>query len=219
MSAPRQISLTGEQTGLGWFQLSGIINEASGVLSGTLTLISGEDNSVATETITGTISAIGAVPEDLHIAPIAATPTMAVGGSAQIATDGNTALNLAGTAPDGVTLVAVTLNGTATPYVVQFETPQIGESGLEVINGVTVNEPCALADQLRAVRLQLIAGQSVSRTEFNGRSLYFHRASLEELTKEIARLDAQCAAASGITSTTPDLTRRTRRQIRINPYS
>ena len=215
----RDIRLTAEQVGLGYFTLSGVIVEATGVFTGTITLIESADGTVTTEAATGIIAAIGASPESLPTTLVSTTPAFTVTGSATIATDGTTTLDLAGLAPDGTTAIAVTLNGTTTAFPVMYETPQSAESGLEVINGVTVNESCALADQLRAVRLQLIAGQAVSRTEFGGRSLYFQKADLAELTKEIEKLDAQCAVASGTTTTTPDLTTRTRRQIRMNPYN
>jgi hypothetical protein len=214
----RNISLTGEQSSEGFFfTLQGIIQEATGLFTGTITLIEA-DGTVTTEPMTGTIPAIGANPETLPVAPASATPALAVLGSVTIQPDGSAALSLTGLAPDAITAVASVMTGSATAYPVQFETPQLAGGGLEVLNGATINEPCALADQLEVARLQLISGQQVTRTEFSGRSLYFKAGDLSELNLAIAKYRALCAGTTS-TPVAVDPASRTRRQIRINPWS
>lgn len=71
------------------------------------------------------------------------------------------------------------------------------------IGGITVDtaDPCAMVTALDAVRLRLIAGESVAETQIKsavtGEMVRFQAADLAALEREIARYRDLCAAASG----------------------
>ncbi|MBZ0217791.1 MAG: hypothetical protein K8F25_14630 [Fimbriimonadaceae bacterium] len=216
MTDIRSIKASGEQSGVGAFYLSGFIAITDNTLTGTLLLID-ESGDHHTTAITGTVS--GSDPETLTTTATDAA-TLDANGTGTIDSGGAVALTLSGTAPDATTSITAALTGGAEEHIVLYETPALDgdPNGLDVIDSVAINEPCLLADKLRVVRTQFISGQLASRVEHDGRSLYFSAAKLTELTAEIARLDALCAAQGGTNSQTDLPTVRTRRQIRINPY-
>lgn len=197
----------------GAFLLSGVINE-TGVLAGSLSFFEKGTASSVTVAVAGVIT--GTNPEDL---PIVSQDTvkLGIGGSAQIQTDGSTTASLTGTLPNGDALTSTTLTGTTESYPVHYRDPQLSAEGLEVLNGITTDQPCLLLQQLRAAKLRLISGQAESRVEFEGRTLYFHPANLSELDKEITKYAGLCVASGG-TDLEAETPTRTRRQIRFNPY-
>jgi len=67
---------------------------------------------------------------------------------------------------------------------------------------VDYSDPCAVLAVLRPAYYELLAGakaQTVTFAAGNGsqRSVTYYQTSLKELRAEIARLEVQCAAASG----------------------
>jgi gpW len=59
---------------------------------------------------------------------------------------------------------------------------------------INFNDPCAAAEQLRAIYYQLLAGQSVVSVSFGDRQVTYSQVSMETLSQEISRLDAECQA-------------------------
>lgn len=68
-----------------------------------------------------------------------------------------------------------------------------------VINGVTVdiNDPCAVAAELKKVELIIATGGSVALTRFGTDEVQWTRANLGDLQALIRRYEGQCAAKSG----------------------
>lgn len=214
----RSYSLRGEQADLGLFMSSGFIDQGNGALTGTLTLLlTATDNKSHTVAVNGLVTGLN--PE---VMPIISqdTETLNAFGTGEITLDGSATISLAGTAPDGITPITVTMTGSVMQNPIVYDTPAnaLG-NGLDVLNGITINEPCALADQLRAARLRLIAGEAAIRVEFGDKNIWLKPANLTALTAEIAKLDAQCAAMGGTNSFVGTPTPRSRRLLRINPYS
>lgn len=75
------------------------------------------------------------------------------------------------------------------------------------INGATVDldDPCAMATALRAVRMKRIAGEAVEESEIQSpvmkQRVKLASTSLTDLDQEIARLDRACAAKGGVCRT------------------
>ncbi|KRQ99270.1 gpW family head-tail joining protein [Bradyrhizobium valentinum] len=59
---------------------------------------------------------------------------------------------------------------------------------------INFNDPCAAADQLRTIYYQLLSGQSVVSVSFGDRTVAYSQVSMETLSQEIARFDAECQA-------------------------
>lgn len=72
-------------------------------------------------------------------------------------------------------------------------------SGDVVINGVTVdiNDPCAVATELRKVELIVSSGGGVAMTRFGSDEVQWTMVNLDRLAKLIARYESRCAAQSG----------------------
>lgn len=72
-------------------------------------------------------------------------------------------------------------------------------AGDVIINDVMVdiNDPCAVATELRKVELILATGGGVIRARFGDDDVQFSSASLAALRDLIVRYDSQCAAKSG----------------------
>lgn len=68
-----------------------------------------------------------------------------------------------------------------------------------IINGVMVdiNDPCAVATELRKVELILATGGGVVRARFGEDDVQFSDASSKRLSDLIARYETACAAKSG----------------------
>lgn len=189
---------------------SGFINEADGTVTGRITRIDSDTLAVDTASITGTVT--GSAPETLVFTSIAATLDLGVTG-----TIADVGIITAAATLDGVTAIALT--GAANNRIVSHATAQheADAAGLTAL-GVPADDPCALLAVLKRARWELLSGQAVSRvTAPGGRDVTFQKGDLAELAKEIARLEVECRAASGITQT-PSSAPRTRRAIRFNPY-
>ncbi|WP_176083130.1 hypothetical protein [Martelella sp. HB161492] len=71
------------------------------------------------------------------------------------------------------------------------------------INGtaVDIDDPCAMASALRAVRLKRIAGEAVEESEIQSpvgkRRIKLATTSISDLEQEIARLETACAVKNG----------------------
>jgi hypothetical protein len=72
-------------------------------------------------------------------------------------------------------------------------------TGDVTINGVVVdiNDPCAVAAELKKVELIIATGGSVALTRFGQDEVQWTRANLASLQAMIQRYDGQCAAQSG----------------------
>jgi len=72
-------------------------------------------------------------------------------------------------------------------------------AGDVVINGVTVDidDPCAVATELRKVELVIATGGSVALTRFGSDEVQWTRADIRGIRDLIARYEDKCAAASG----------------------
>lgn len=72
-------------------------------------------------------------------------------------------------------------------------------AGDVVINGVTVDidDPCAVATELRKVELILATGGGVALTRFGSDEVQWTRARLADLQGLIQRYENACAAKSG----------------------
>lgn len=72
-------------------------------------------------------------------------------------------------------------------------------AGDVVINGVTVDidDPCAVATELRKVELVVATGGSVAMTRFGSDEVQWSTANLKALRDLIARYEGKCAAQSG----------------------
>lgn len=198
------------------FTAVGFIDDGSGAVVGIMSLIdaAGSGGPVTVQingTVTGTTGAETIAFASIDTAKLDLSVSGSIGSAA-----GTITASVTGTYGGAISMIAT---GTANDRLVHHGTAQHDhdESGMTVLGGVSVNDPCALAQKLRAVRLELIAGQGIARTEVAGRSVYFTAGNLAALEKEIARLDSECAAASG-TTLKPSTTPRTRRAIRFNPY-
>lgn len=73
-------------------------------------------------------------------------------------------------------------------------------AGDVVINGVTVdiNDPCAVATELRKAELIILTGGGVVRARFGDDDVQFSAASLSSLRGAISRYEDACAAKSGV---------------------
>ncbi len=58
-------------------------------------------------------------------------------------------------------------------------------------------DPCGAAKKLRALRLNLAAGGAPSRVRSQGEEVMYHAGNIGVLDREIARMEALCAAQSG----------------------
>lgn len=67
------------------------------------------------------------------------------------------------------------------------------------IGGVAVSasDPCAIAAQLKIVKLRIVAGESVAMTRFDQDEVRFTPASLSALNAEIANYERECALSVG----------------------
>jgi hypothetical protein len=72
-------------------------------------------------------------------------------------------------------------------------------AGDVVINGVTVdiNDPCAVAAELKKVELIVATGGAVALTRFGSDEVQWTRADLGSLRGLIGRYEGACAAKSG----------------------
>lgn len=72
-------------------------------------------------------------------------------------------------------------------------------AGDVVINGVTVdiNDPCAVATELKKVELVIATGGGVALTRFGSDEVQWTSANLGRLQELIQRYDGACAAKSG----------------------
>jgi len=68
-----------------------------------------------------------------------------------------------------------------------------------IIGGVSVDtdDPCAVAAQLKVVRLTVVTGGSVTMTRFDQDEVRFSPANLPMLDAAIADYERQCAVKSG----------------------
>ncbi|KJS13697.1 MAG: hypothetical protein VR78_11030 [Hoeflea sp. BRH_c9] len=210
--APRNIQFA-VTSGTTTIMINGQIG-ADDLVTGRMTLVDGTGNAApVTVSIAGSVS--GGAIEGLVFASLD-TGTVDLSGTGTIDATGVMSINITGTV-GGAAFAGVAV-GAANDRLVHHGTAQHDseESGATVL-GIAAADPCALATKLRAIRLELIAGQGIARTEVAGRSVYFQKGDLAALEREIARLDAACATANG-TTIKPSETPRTRRAIRFNPY-
>lgn len=72
-------------------------------------------------------------------------------------------------------------------------------SGDVVINGVAVDieDPCAVARELRKVELIVSTGGGVAMTRFGSDEVQWTMVNLDRLTALIARYEGRCALQSG----------------------
>lgn len=206
----RNFEISGSDGAAITIMASGWIGD-DGTVTGHVTKIDGDTLAVDTASITGTVT--GSAPETLAFASIAATLNLSVTG-----TIADVGIITATATLDGAT--AIPMSGASNNRVVAFATAQheTEANGLTVLGGINPDDPCALLAVLKTARWELLSGQAVSRvTAPGGRDVTFQKGDLAELAKEIARLEVECRAASGIT-TSPSSTPRTRRAIRFNPY-
>ena len=75
--------------------------------------------------------------------------------------------------------------------------------------------PCKRAEQLRAVRDDLITGKAVSEVGFGDDRVRYTRADMARLDQEIATAEAACRAESGLS---PAPRRRYAMGVRFRPY-
>jgi hypothetical protein len=68
-----------------------------------------------------------------------------------------------------------------------------------VINGVTVDmdDPCAVAKELRKAELILVSGGGVIRTRFGNDEVQWSTTNLGSLRELISRYDRECLATNG----------------------
>jgi hypothetical protein len=72
-----------------------------------------------------------------------------------------------------------------------------------MIGGVSVDieDPCAIAAQLKVVRLQVVIGETVSMTRFDQDEVRFTPSNLAALDVAIADYERQCALKNGAART------------------
>lgn len=60
-----------------------------------------------------------------------------------------------------------------------------------------VSDPCSVAENLKLVRLQIVAGGQAEVIRFGDDEVRYSRANLEALEREIERYEGACAASRG----------------------
>lgn len=62
---------------------------------------------------------------------------------------------------------------------------------------VDMNDPCAMTEALRKVRIRLTAGQLRETVRMDGEEVTFQRANLSDLKQLIAEYESACRAKNG----------------------